>query len=90
MLLEAVTPDGEAHSLLLQNAETVRLVGPSEAALVPRGQLLGAVAAGNQTTEESWQAVSVSELKIGQPVFVRRQGAARHTGICIDEFIVER
>ncbi|CAL8468068.1 g7607 [Coccomyxa elongata] len=31
VLLEAETVDGQAHSLLLQNAETVRLVGPSEA-----------------------------------------------------------
>ncbi|EIE20726.1 DHQS-domain-containing protein, partial [Coccomyxa subellipsoidea C-169] len=69
VLLEAETPDGEAHSLLLQNAETVRLIGPSE----PLGK-----------------AVSVSELQVGQAVYVRRQAAARHTGISIDEFIRER
>ena len=86
VLLEAETPDGEVHSLLLQNAETVRLIGPSE----PLGKVLGGSAAEENKSNVEWQAVSVSELQVGQAVYVRRQAAARHTGISIDEFIRER
>lgn len=76
VLVEAVTPDGQAHSHLLQNAETVRLVGPA-------GE-------GEGGDEGGWRAVSVSELAPGDEVFILRQGGARHTGISIEESIVER
>ena len=87
MLVEAETPDGEAHSLLLQNAETVRLIGPSGE---PPMRVLRGSASEGECSSVSWQAVSVSELQVGQAVYVRRQGAARHTGISIDEFIREQ
>lgn len=35
-------------------------------------------------------AIPVTSLKVGDEVLVRKQGAARHTGIEIQEFIVER
>jgi 3-dehydroquinate synthase class II len=87
VLVEAETPDGEVHSLLLQNAETVRLVGPSGE---PPSRVLGGSAAEGEQPSAGWQAVSVSELQVGQAVYVRRQAAARHTGISIEEFIRER
>ena len=35
-------------------------------------------------------AIPVTSLKVGDEVLVRKQGAARHTGIEIQEFIVEK
>lgn len=87
VLVEAKTSDDVVHSLLLQNAETVRLVGPASTSL-PSEQ-----AAGNGNEGEgqvSWRAVSVSEMQVGDRVFLRQQGAARHTGISINESILER
>ena len=63
--------EGDVVSILLQNAETVKLVGPGEG-------------------EGGWRAVSVAELSPGDSVFVLMQGAARHTGIEIEESITER
>ena len=39
---------------------------------------------------EGWTTVAVTDLVPGQPLLVRRAAAARHTGIEIDEWIVER
>ncbi|BDA42244.1 3-dehydroquinate synthase [Coccomyxa sp. Obi] len=93
VLVEAETADGQAHSLLLQNAETVRLVGPSESQpplRESRPMTVESSAAAEDGMGIRWQAISVSELHVGQLVYIRRQGAARHTGISIDEFIRER
>jgi 3-dehydroquinate synthase class II len=80
MLVEATAEDGEVWSTMLQNAETVRLVGPGAAAD-------GAADPGGQ----GWQATSVSQLAVGSSrVYVLRQGAARHTGVAIQEQISER
>jgi hypothetical protein len=35
-------------------------------------------------------AIPVTSLKVGDEVLVRKQGGARHTGIEIHEFIVEK
>jgi 3-dehydroquinate synthase class II len=35
-------------------------------------------------------AIPVTSLKVGDEVLVRKQGGARHTGIEIQEFIVEK
>lgn len=75
VLVEAETEDGVKHSILLQNAETVRLVAPDELSLA---------------SSKSAGAVSVTELQVGQPVYVHLQGAARHTGISIQENILEK
>ena len=90
MLIEAETADHAVHSLLLQNAETVRLVGPAESSST-------VFEAGEKRDEEgkndeaaAWRAVSVSEMQVGDKVYLRQQGAARHTGISIEESIVER
>jgi 3-dehydroquinate synthase class II len=72
LLVEARTADGVCHSILLQNAETVRLVGP------------------DAEGDAGWRALSVVELKPGDSVFVHAQAAARHTGVEIDERVVER
>lgn len=68
LLIEAQIDDGkgERQSLLLQNAETVRLIGADG------------------------QPVSVSELSAGHQVLMAKQdSAARHTGIAVQEYIVE-
>ena len=90
MLIEAETADHVVHSLLLQNAETVRLVGPAE-------HCSTAFREGGERDEEGrddgaagWRAVSVSQMQVGDRLFLRQQGAARHTGIAIKESIVER
>lgn len=75
VLVEAATQDGERHSVMLQNAETVRVVGPSGGA---SGEARG------------WRAISVSEVRVNDGLLVLRQQAARHTGIGIDEQIIER
>jgi 3-dehydroquinate synthase class II len=84
MLVEAETPDGTKHSTLLQNAETVRLVGPAAA---PPGAAQGST---DSSDAAAWQAVSVSALHVGQQVYVLQQQGARHTGISIQERISER
>ncbi len=84
MLVEACTDDGMKHSTLLQNAETVRLIGP-EASSSYHCTPQEAAQPGR-----SWRAVSVSELSVGEEVYLLRQQGARHTGISIQESIVER
>ena len=102
VLVEAETEDGLRHSILLQNAETVRLIGPqlaeSPEASESHTRESGHTSDSNtvQPAEQSdggqpqFVAVSVSELEVGQMVYLHLQGAARHTGISIQENIVER
>ncbi|XP_070041729.1 uncharacterized protein [Nicotiana tomentosiformis] len=73
ILVEAkVESENESYSILLQNAETVRLVSPLQ--------------------EEGYQrtTIPVTSLKVGDEVCLLVQGGARHTGIQIKEFIVEK
>ena len=87
MLVEAKTGDGEVHSLLLQNAETVRLVGPArEDSPAGKGEEKGS----KEGSQAGWRAIPVSQMQVGDKVYVRQQDAARHTGISIQESIVER
>lgn len=73
VLVEAEEPDGSLASVLLQNAETVKLVAPQDGS--PR----------------AWRTVAVSDLSVGDEVLLlSQQSAARHTGIAVDEFIVEK
>ena len=99
MLVEAETPDQLRHSLLVQNAETVRLVGPALAAGdLPAQRMSGRPAASmsqatevdNEDAADDWRAASVSELRVGDSLFVLRQAAARHTGISVQESITEQ
>jgi 3-dehydroquinate synthase class II len=92
VLVEAETQDGQRHSILLQNAETVRLIGPRMA--MSSVSNMEDISGPSQTSVQSEvsvsqqsqsDAVSVSELQIGQPVYLHLQGAARHTGISIHE-----
>lgn len=78
VLVEASTKDGKTHSTLLQNAETVQLVGPQSGR------------EGGDKDSSSWRAIPVSSLKIGDAVYLHRQCEARHTGIAIKENIVEK
>ncbi|KAK9867347.1 hypothetical protein WJX84_007862 [Apatococcus fuscideae] len=77
VLVEAQTEDGLRHSLLLQNAETGPVGGLPEQA--PPG-----------SRAREFEALPVTELKIGDRVFVWQQAGARHTGISIQESILER
>ena len=100
-----MTGDGESHSLLLQNAETVCLVGPrgegpsagsgsggeEEAGYVwQSGGGEGSGSGRGAAAAPQWRAVSVSELREGDCLFVLRQAGARHTGTAVEEQIVER
>eukprot|EP00208_Stichococcus_sp_RCC1054_P004677 CAMPEP_0206136136 /NCGR_PEP_ID=MMETSP1473-20131121/1362_1 /ASSEMBLY_ACC=CAM_ASM_001109 /TAXON_ID=1461547 /ORGANISM="Stichococcus sp, Strain RCC1054" /LENGTH=472 /DNA_ID=CAMNT_0053528439 /DNA_START=282 /DNA_END=1702 /DNA_ORIENTATION=+ len=73
-LVEATLDDGDVVSTLLQNAETVRLVGPASA-----------TTPGTADADQAWEATSVSQLQEGARVYILRQDAARHTGIAITE-----
>ena len=104
--MEAETPDGSRHSIMLQNAETVRLVGPTPpppcnaATAHDSGSSSGRqlpASSGSQSPEQSagyrtaaWRVVSVSQLAVGDTLCVLRQGGARHTGIRIQETCTER
>eukprot|EP00878_Enallax_costatus_P032812 GHUV01036105.1.p1 GENE.GHUV01036105.1~~GHUV01036105.1.p1 ORF type:complete len:487 (+),score=137.32 GHUV01036105.1:487-1947(+) len=105
MLVEAETADGMRHSTLLQNAETVQLVGPRASrpeAVTSREGKAGTSSSppsSSGTVQEpppqhvaqpQWQAVAVTELQPGQHVYVLRQDGARHTGISIQETITEK
>lgn len=97
MLVEAETAEGQRHSTLLQNAETVRLVGPKDSAPAAAGSAASESAAAGSSTDGSiaaarqqWQAVAVTELRPGQQVYLLRQAGARHTGISIQENINEK
>ena len=57
VLVEAKTSDGELHSAILQNAETVRLIGPD----------------GESPSNQGWSTISVSELAAGHKVYIHRQ-----------------
>lgn len=89
-----MTNDGAYHSLLLQNAETVRLIGPAETAADDSSskttQQSGESSVDGADVLSKYQAVSVTELKVGQAVYLHLQGAARHTGISINETIIEK
>jgi 3-dehydroquinate synthase class II len=87
VLVEARTADGQLHSVLLQNAETVKLVGLASGAQV--GDLAAAVEE-DGGDKKRWRAISVTEMQAGEQVLVLRQGGARHTGISIQESIVEK
>jgi 3-dehydroquinate synthase class II len=104
MLVEACTPDGVLHSTLLQNAETVRLVGPAQqqqqqpqkerpppaASKATQSTQTGAAGAAAGVSTPGWAALPVSELAPGDVVYVLQQEGARHTGISIQERIVEK
>ena len=82
VLVEAQTEDGMLHSIILQNAETVKLVGLAEPA--------PAAAPGLPDHSAAWTALPVTELKPSDTVLVHLQGPARHTGIDISEAITEQ
>jgi 3-dehydroquinate synthase II len=66
LLLIKASTDGDEGTVILQNAETIKLVSPDG------------------------RHVSVSELKEGDEVLVWTGKKARHFGVEVDEFIVEK
>lgn len=100
-----IASDNQAYSILLQNAETVALVSPVGGNLqfcfiyseyyflltipcifhILILVLLISTGEGYRNT-----AIPVTSLKVGDEVLLRLQGGARHTGIEIEEFIVEK
>ena len=80
ILVEAETADGERHSVILQNAETVRLMrGRREEEAEGMGKGVGAGAGGDPAR---W-SVSVSDLRVGDRLLLRREGGGRHTGMAL-------
>jgi len=66
LILIRAEVDGVEGSVILQNAETIKLVAPDG------------------------KHVSVAELKPGDEILVWLGKKARHFGVEVDEFIVER
>jgi len=90
--------DNQIISILLQNAETVALVCPPQGNSVNfffvfSSSLLSFLKcclfpySGNTLLKT---AIPVTSLKVGDEILLRVQGGARHTGIEIQEFIVEK
>ena len=77
VLVEAATADGEVHSILLQNAETVRLVCP-----MPGDEPQG--------SGQRWCSVSVTEIQPFTELYVHMTQGARHTGLAIQQTLRER
>eukprot|EP00850_Spirogloea_muscicola_P023625 SM000373S13607 [mRNA] locus=s373:41764:44437:+ [translate_table: standard] len=71
MLIEVEDAEKQRHSVMLQNAETVRLVTVGQEG-------------------HSHQAIATSALKLGGQLVILRQEGGRHTGISVQEFIIER
>ena len=69
-----LTSSGDVISVFLQNAETVKVVSPTNQGKVGR----------------DWVAVPVSELKPGMKMLCSVSESARHTGIPVEEQIVEK
>ncbi|GAB4827313.1 hypothetical protein Ancab_034199 [Ancistrocladus abbreviatus] len=69
---EDISCHGSLYTVLLQNAETVAFVAPSE------------------DHSSHGTAIPVSSLKVGDQIILRKQGGARHTGIEIQEFVLEK
>ena len=128
VLVAARTEDGVEHSIIVQNAETVKLVGPpgqsssgvtttqtstpravEEAARHEHGgstaaQASDASAASVQSASAvsaaqraqalpdaggAWRAIAVTDLRVGDALFVRRSDAGRHMGHAIQEQLRE-
>ena len=95
LLVAAETSDGQEHSILLQNAETVKLVGPSTAdsslSIVDGGTsaALPGPRAGKGST--AWRARAVTELEPGDSLYVKRSdaGTGRHMGTAVQETLNE-
>ncbi|WP_290596119.1 MULTISPECIES: 3-dehydroquinate synthase II [unclassified Archaeoglobus] len=66
LILVKASVNGEVGSIILQNAETIKLIAPDG------------------------KHISVSELKEGDEVLIWIGEKARHFGVEVDEFIVER
>lgn len=97
VLVEARAADGSTHSVLLQNAETVKLVGlPQGLAASSSSDASGSgTAAGTGTGvaagSKAWRTISVAAMQPGDVVMLHRPAtAARHMGIAIQEHIVEQ
>ena len=86
VLVDAVTQNGIPYSILLQNAETVKLVGPNGR----NTNTNNSSSTSDGDGRKNWRAISVSELKQGDELYVCVQGGARHTGVSIEESITER
>jgi len=62
----------------------------SEAACEPRAASGAPGAPGGGTPRPDWVATAVSELRAGDAIFLLRQAGARHTGIAVREFVLEK
>lgn len=77
VIITVETADGAEHSVILQNAETVKLVGP------------GADTDAAAAADEPWRTIPVTAIRLGDVVLVRRSDAGRHMGIAVQEKLSE-
>ena len=86
VLVEAETLDGARHSILLQNAETVRLIGPSTSAAAPVASATAAAehsslaGAGGPSADSNGAPESLAELTVGSVEDVAAPAAAGQCG----------
>ncbi|KAH7623832.1 hypothetical protein Ndes2526B_g01080 [Nannochloris sp. 'desiccata'] len=99
VLVEATTEDEVIYSILLQNAETVKLIGPKGNKNGGINNNIGScggirndarVGIEENGKEKEWRTISVAEMVPGDKVYVLVQNAARHAGVSIEESITEK
>lgn len=84
-----VNSNPNSVTIFLQNAETVRLMVPASGA--PPGAPKAGVPVAHQLGEVT--SKSISELQVGDRVMVgvmEEEGVARHTGLPVNEYIMEK
>jgi 3-dehydroquinate synthase class II len=83
VLVAAHTDDGQEHSIILQNAETVKLVGPA------RPQRTIDSKRSEDAAAAEWRAIAVTDLAAGDALLVRRSEVGRHLGTAVHETLNE-
>lgn len=94
MLVAAETSDGQQHSIILQNAETVKIVGPAPEKVSVEYDGASATELFGEGKEEvgpMWRTIAVTEIELGCSLYVKRSdaGVGRHMGIAVQEMLNE-
>ena len=76
-MVTASTTDGVEHSVILQNAETVKLVGRATREAIA------------SDSDKSWTTIPVTNMHAGDVVLVTRSDGGRHMGLSVQEKLSE-
>eukprot|EP00892_Ulva_mutabilis_P012579 jgi/Ulvmu1/9694/UM055_0032.1 len=80
VMVSAATADSLEHSVILQNAETVKLVGPAASS---------EATAEGANQKQPWRTIPVTDMHAGDTVLVQRSDAGRHMGMSVQEKLSE-